>query len=41
MKSAMDFILKYLRSKGVFAYCSVEAEAVDGLHGTFSQGGRN
>jgi hypothetical protein len=41
MKSAMGFIQKYLRSKGVFAYGSVEVEAVDGLHGTFSQGGRN
>jgi len=41
MKSAMHFIQKYLRSKGVFAYGSVEVETVDGLHGTFSQGGTN
>jgi hypothetical protein len=38
MKSAMSFIQKDLRSKGVFPYGSVE---VDGLHGTFRQGGKN
>ncbi len=41
MKSAMDFIQKYLRSKGILAAGSVEDEAVDGLHGTFSQGRTN